>query len=229
MKREVVMESMKTTSIFALAAALFLAGGVASAQAHLTDFVGKVEIKPPAGAWTPARKGMAIAAQSLVSTGFKSKATIELDHATLYVNQLTRLTLEEIARKQDVITTGITIRAGSLAADVKTGASDYKHDFRVKSPVSTAAVRGTRILYDGAELDVNDGTAVLFNLLKQPMTVFKGEAALTGTGFNLFPSLRLRNLRFRVPLGLRRTLNLGSLDDRKSQSEDTIVIFYPVW
>jgi hypothetical protein len=146
---------MLHSKLFALsglmAALLLTAGGTAAAQAKLTDFVGKVEIKPPNGNWTPARKGMTIAAKSMVSTGFKSKVTLELDQSTLFVNQLTRLSIEEIARTQGVITTNINIRAGSLAADIKTGGTDYKHDFKVKSPVSTAAVRGTRIVYDGYE------------------------------------------------------------------------------
>jgi hypothetical protein len=224
---------MLHSKLFALsglmAALLLTAGGTAAAQAKLTDFVGKVEIKPPNGNWTPARKGMTIAAKSMVSTGFKSKVTLELDQSTLFVNQLTRLSIEEIARTQGVITTNINIRAGSLAADIKTGGTDYKHDFKVKSPVSTAAVRGTRIVYDGYELSVTEGTALLFNLLDQPMTVFKGEAALTGTGLNLVSSRLLRDFRFRIKPALKRALGSATVSSSSYISDSTIVVFYTIW
>ncbi|MBN2351704.1 MAG: FecR domain-containing protein [Spirochaetales bacterium] len=215
------------TGLFA--ALLLVSGSAAFAQAKLTDFVGKVEIKPPKAGWTPARKGMAVASGSIVSTGFRSKATIELDQSTLFVNQLTRLSLEELVRKQNVITTNIYIRAGSLEADVKTGGADYTHDFKVKSPVSTAAVRGTRITDDGYEMTVKEGKAVLYNLLNQPMTVFKDDYALTGTGLDLMPSGRLRNSRFRLPRRFHPASGHGAAHDSTYTSDAAIVIFYTIW
>jgi hypothetical protein len=223
------MTRTKAIFISALSALLVLAGSAAFAQAKLTDFVGKVEIKPTNGAWTPARKGMPITVGSIVSTGFRSKATIDLDQSTIFVNQLTRLSLEELVRKQNVIATDINIRAGSLAAEVKTGGAEYQHDFKVKSPVSTAAVRGTKIVYDGYEMSVTEGTAVLYNLLDQPMTVFKGNAALTGTGLDLFPSWRLRDLRFRVRPPIHVLLPPGNVDGTTYASNAAIIVFYTIW
>jgi len=223
------MTNNKALVIGVFAALLLVSGSAVFAQAKLTDFVGKVEIKPPKGAWTPARKGMAVAAGSIVSTGFRSKATIDLDESTIFVNQLTRLTLEELARKQNVITTNINIRAGSLSAEVKTGGTEYKHDFRVKSPVSTAAVRGTRIEYDGYEMKVTKGTAILFNRLDQPMTVFKDDEALTGTGLDLMPSGRLRNFRFNIPWTLHRAVVGTTVNNSNLTSDAAIVIFYTIW
>ncbi len=201
----------------------------AQAQAKVLRVSGKVEVKAPRGAWITARPGMSVSAGSFVATGFKSSARIQLNQATLYVKQLTRLTLEQIARKQNVVTTNLFIRTGSLEADVKRG-TEYTHDFKVRSPVSTAAVKGTRIRYDGMELSVRDGKAVLFNLLGQPMTVFQGDAAMSANGFDLLNSKLLKGLLFRLRLYLRRFGGkLSGLSDFKILSDDTIVIFYPIW
>lgn len=208
---------------------LTLTALTAQAQAKVLRVSGKVEVKAPRGAWITARPGMAVVAGSFVATGFKSSAQIELNQATLYVKQLTRLTLEEIARKQNVVTTNLFIRTGSLEADVKRGA-EYTHDFKVRSPVSTAAVKGTRIRYDGMELSVHDGKAVLFNLLGQPMTVFQGDSAMSANGFDLLNSKLIKGLLFKLRLYLKRLGGkLSSLSDFKILSDDTIVIFYPIW
>ena len=224
------MNRYKSILLIALIPALFfLTAGPAAAQAKVLRVSGKVEIKAPKGKWVQARQGMNVAAGSLIATGFKSSAQLELNKATLFVRQLTRLTLEEIAQKQNVVTTNLFIRTGGLEAEVKKG-TDYTHDFKVRSPVSTAAVKGTRIRYDGMELSVKDGTAVLFNLLGQPMTVFDGDSAMSATGFDLLNSKNWKGLYFKLRLYLRNLgFKFGSLSGLKYLGDDTIVIFYPIW
>ena len=208
------MNRYKSILLTALIPVLFvLTAGTAAAQAKVLRVSGKVEIKAPKGRWVRARRGMNVAAGSFIATGFKSSAQLQLNKATLFVRQLTRLTLEEIAQKQNVVTTNLFIRTGGMEADVKTGA-EYTHDFKVRSPVSTAAVKGTKIKYDGLELSAKDGTAVLFNLLGQPMTVFDGDTALSATGFDLLNSKNWKGLFFKLRLYLRKFgIKFGSLQD----------------
>ncbi len=215
------------TRLFALLTALlfFVSTGTVLAQAKVLRISGKVEVKAPQGNWIAARPGMAVAAGSLIATGFKSNAQIELDKSTLYVKQLTRLTLEEIARKQNVVTTNLFIRTGGLEADVKRG-DEYTHDFKVRSPVSTAAVKGTRITYNGMKLSVKDGQAVLFNLLGQPMTVFDGDSAMSADGFDLISSKLFKGLLFKLRLYLKSLgITLDSLSDFKLLSDYANIIF----
>ena len=213
--------------IFIIALALS-GGGSSFAQATVKEMAGKVEVKPPKGVWGPAYVGMFIGAGSMIGTGFNSRAVLALDGSTLYVQALTRLTLEEIARAQGVIKTNLYIRTGSLEAEVKTG-TDYTHDFKVRSPVSTAAVRGTIIRYNGTRLIVKDGKATLFNLLGQPATVFHDDSALSDDGIRLFSSKVMHLLRSRVPLFNRPLSRRPGGSGSTSSSNDTIVIFYPIF
>jgi hypothetical protein len=197
-----------------LAVFLAIGGGFSFAQATMLEIAGKVEVKAPNAGWGPAWVGMTIAQGSMIGTGFNSKAVIQLDASTLYVKQLTRLTLEEIARQQGVVKTNVFIRAGSLEADVKTG-EGYTHDFKVRSPVATAAVRGTKIKYHGSKLFVRDGKAMLFNLLGQPTMVFNGNTGGTTDGLDLLTSRDLDNLLSGVPLTIN---HFGPLFTRPSTS-----------
>jgi len=163
---------------------LLLATSFAFAQATFKEIVGKVEVKTETSAWLAARVGMKISPGTIIATGFNAKAVLELDGSVLYVKQLTRLTLAEIARSQGVITTNIYLQTGSLEAEVKKG-SDYSHDYKVRSPVSTAAVRGTVIRFDGFRLDCQEGRAQLINILGQSTTAFAGQTCLTHNGLGL--------------------------------------------
>ena len=59
------------------------------------------------------------------------------------VRQLTRMELSQLVAEAGTLTTTINLRVGRLRANVNT-AEGLRNDFRVRSPVSTAAVRGTR-------------------------------------------------------------------------------------
>ena len=224
------MRSNRKTVILLIAIIVFLmmGAGVIFAQATVTEIVGKVEVKPPRGAWGTAWVGMKVVPGSTIATGFSSKAVLNLDNSTLYVNQLTRLTLEEIARRQGVIKTDLYIRTGSLEANVKPGTS-YTHDFRVRSPVSTAAVRGTIIRYDGGRLLVKEGHATLFNIIGQPTTVFRGDSAMSKDGFDLLNGRLLLDLEYLIRLISRHSLVQRLTTTFISTVKDVIVIFYPIF
>ncbi|MBN1524505.1 MAG: FecR domain-containing protein [Spirochaetales bacterium] len=218
--------------VFLLMLFLISAGAVFAQQAVITELTGKVEVKAPRGNWLAARVNMTLASGTEISTGFKAQAVIKLDRATLYVKQLTRLSIEEIARQQTQIKTGLNIKAGTIEAKVdKDPEKKYSHDFKVRSPVATAAVRGTYIIFDGNELGVTEGAATLFNILGQPTTVFAGTSALTKNGTDLIPDKQLRGLRYRIKTRLTRFLGRTTLGSRVSSflNDASIVVFYLDW
>ena len=78
----------------------------------------------------------------MISTGFKSELTLKIDGSVITVKPMTRLTIEEIAAKNETVSSEVYLNVGSVKADVKP-ASTKKVEFKVKTPVATASVRGT--------------------------------------------------------------------------------------
>ena len=102
---------------------------------------GKAEIKQ-GGKWIPAKAGNKITSGLMISTGFKSELTLKIDGSVITVKPMTRLTIEEIAEKNETVSSEVYLNVGSVKADVKP-ASTKKVEFKVKTPVATASVRGT--------------------------------------------------------------------------------------
>ena len=102
---------------------------------------GKAEIKQ-GGKWIPAKAGNKITSGLMISTGFKSELTLKIDGSIITVKPMTRLTIEEIAEKNETVSSEVYLNVGSVKADVKP-ASTKKVEFKVKTPVATASVRGT--------------------------------------------------------------------------------------
>ena len=161
---------MMLSAIALLAAAL--AG--AQAQARVRSFTGKVEILSAQQAWVPVKPGMSLALGTTISTGFNSTAVLELGSSVLMVRPLTRLRLNELVARQGTVSTDLFLQVGKIRAEVKS-AEGLAQDFRVKSPVSTAAVRGTGFEYDGYELYVFEGTVTYSNLTGQSRSYSPGE------------------------------------------------------
>ncbi len=166
-----------TALVFLLAAPLF-----SQLQAVIKEVSGKVEIKAPAKGWVSATEGMEISKGTIISTGFRSQALLDLGSSNLYVKQLTRMSLDELTQKEGIVTTGLFLRVGKVRAQVKTTAG-LQHNFTLKSPISTAAVRGCEFDYTGPMLIVfqeeEESTVILTNLFNQSRTVRGGESSGT--------------------------------------------------
>jgi hypothetical protein len=147
-------------------------------EVTITAMSGKVEILAPGRDWAPAAVGMVLAVSAVVSTGFNSNATLESELSTLEVRPLTRVRIDELVRSQDSARTEVFLQVGRVRADVRT-AEGLRHDFEVRSPVSTAAVRGTRFEYSGTKLKVEDGSVRYANQYNQSRTVSGGEQSST--------------------------------------------------
>ncbi len=152
----------------------------AGITAEVKSISGKVEIKVPGGRWKKAFPGMKIKKGDYVSTGFNSEAVLVLGNSQVIVKQLTRMELEKLVRKKGTVHTGLNLRVGMVRAKVRTS-KGLKQDFRLRSPISTAAVRGTEFDYDGRNLTVYKGTVAFTNSLGQMRLVPAGSASkITG-------------------------------------------------
>jgi len=147
------MKRNTLTVLFFLCAVLaFAQNGV------ITSFTGTVELKP-AGAenFMPAKAGDKITKDTVVSTGFKSTALINVGSAVLTVRPLTRLTLAEISASANTETLKVDLQTGRVRVDVNPPAGS-KNSTSVRSPMATASVRGTSFDFDTQSLTVYSGT-----------------------------------------------------------------------
>ncbi|MEL3912965.1 FecR family protein [Treponema pedis] len=122
---------------------------LSAVSAEIIAVKGKAEIKQN-GVWVAAKQGDVVSAGNTISTAFKSELTLRIDGSTVIVQPLTRLTVEEIAAKAETVSSKVYLNVGSVKADIKP-ASTKKVEFKVRTPVATASVRGTsgRIYSDG--------------------------------------------------------------------------------
>lgn len=140
-----------------LSTLIFISLSSIFAEVTVVDFFGKVKVKNSGdSSWSKIEKGMVIYANSTLSTGFNSQITLDLGNATLDVLPLTRMTLSEITETQDSINTSLFLQGGKIKADVKKIAGKV-NDFKIKSPVATASVRGTAFEFSGNKLKVIRG------------------------------------------------------------------------
>lgn len=168
--------------MFLIVLLLLAAGAVfAQEQAILREYSGKVEVLPPGKNWEPAARNLVIARGATISTGFNSYATLDLGTSKVQVKPLTRMTLSELVRKEGEVTTTLDLRVGRVRAKVEK-AEGLQHNFTLKSPVSTAAVRGTEFEYDSVTVKVIEGLVGFYNSVNQGKSVGAGEeSSVTGT------------------------------------------------
>ena len=169
-------------SIFLLLAFVAVASSPLFAQNAIIDSIaGKVEIRLGAGEWQTVRVGQELPLNATISTGFGATVVITLTDAILEVKQLTRLTLEELVEREGTVTTNIFVPVGRVRAEVRTTAG-RSADFRVRTPLSTAAVRGTTFETNGWQLSVTEGIVEFANLLGQSRNVGATQISVTTGG-----------------------------------------------
>jgi len=163
---------------------------IAQEKAVIREFSGKVEIQSPGKGWVSAQKGMEISKGTVISTGFNATASLDLGSSELFVKQLTRMTLDELVRQEGKVTTSLSLKVGKVRAKVKTS-EGLTHDFKLRSPTSTASVRGTEFEYDGFTVKVSEGTVSLADVSGKEELVFEGESSggetALSTGFAVSP------------------------------------------
>ena len=149
-----------------LIAVLALVAVSVSAQTAAIDRVsGKVEYRmTSAGGWETASVGDRLPLNATISTGFGASAVLNLGSSVLEVGQLTRLSIEELADN-------------GLSAEV------FVPDFTVRTPLSTASVRGTEFETNGWQVSVSEGVVAFADMLSQLQNVGVDQAStVSGNG-----------------------------------------------
>ncbi len=164
----------KAVVIFILSLAVpFL---LAAQTATLQNLNGKVEVQKPGMSWESASEGMELSKDSRISTGFASEATLVMDNANIKVSPLTRMTLAELTTQGQTTTTRLYLGSGRIRTDVKKSEGRI-NDFQVRSPVATAAVRGTSFIFDGINLSVSEGRVAFSTTRGGSVSVPKGSSS----------------------------------------------------
>ncbi len=126
-------------------------------QGVITEVSGTVELKKSSSQiWEPATAGSAVTADTIVSTGLKSSAVIQVGNSIVTVRPLTRLTLEELVSSSGTETVKIGLQTGRVRAKV-TPPPGGSADFSIRSPSVTASVRGTAFEMSQDSLNVSEG------------------------------------------------------------------------
>lgn len=149
---------------------------MAETRVKITEAKGKVEMREPGRDWKPAKVGMVFTIGAFISTGFDSHAALNLGGSILQVKQLTRMKLEELVEKEGTIDTELFLRVGKVRAKIVTE-EGLRTNFKLRSPISTAAVRGTEFEYDGEKLMVVEGVVSISNPIGQTRSVITGEVS----------------------------------------------------
>jgi len=140
---------------------------------QIVTVTGKVEAQDASGTWKAAKAGDPITAGTMLSTGFKSEATVKLGASILTVKPLTRMTLTQLVEKEDTVNTDVYLEVGNVKAEVNS-LNNKKNGFTVKSPVATASVRGT-VFEIGDNLVVIEGNVAFETPVGQTRNAKVGE------------------------------------------------------
>ena len=146
----------------------------------IRELTGEVELKPAgASAFVPARSGDEVALNTVISTGFKGTAIIEVGSSNITVRPLTRLSLAEIQISSGTENVDMNLQSGRIKVDVKPPAGT-KTNFTVQSPSATASVRGTVFDFDTRNLKVTEGKVSFRGSRGMTVPVIAGHESYVG-------------------------------------------------
>jgi hypothetical protein len=174
---------MKRICYLLLAVLAVVAAVDAGAQtAQLSSVTGKVEIQNPGQTtWQAATVGMEVPLKATIATGFNGRAVLQMGATTINVGPVTRLRVDELSTQNKTVKTNLALPVGRIRAVVKsTGGA--KNDFTVRSPLSTAAVRGTGFDTDGVRTDVFESIVALLSQSGISINVNTGESGVASGG-----------------------------------------------
>jgi hypothetical protein len=123
----------------------------------LSNVSRKVEVSRNESGWEPATNGMVLHDGDRIHTGFKSGVTLNFPEGSrAHVQAMALLVIDEVSKGPDgAFRTRLTLATGEVKSQVNrsTGA---RGDFQVKTPTTTASVRGTKfsVAYDGTATTV---------------------------------------------------------------------------
>lgn len=189
--------------VFLTAVLMGLALYVFAQNGIIRELTGEVEIRPAgAAAFAPASVGSSIAQDTIVSTGFRSSAIIEIGSATLTVRPLTRLSLTEIQYAAGTENLTANLQAGRVRVDVRPPAGAMTN-FTVQGPSATASVRGTSFEFDARSVSVIEGSVSFSGGRGVPVMVQAGGESTVAAGGRAADPVQtvFQNLSPPVPVG----------------------------
>ncbi len=151
---------MKKIALIVLLASL--AFSIGAAEVTVLSLSGNVEIKEPGRDWVPAAVGQKISSASMISTGFGSRARLSAGGMELNLQPLTRVVIDSLVTDGDTDRTAVSLQTGRVRATKPpvtraTRSTQRQIDFRVSTPVATAAVRGTDFYVSHDKLETLEG------------------------------------------------------------------------
>ena len=194
----------------------------------IRELSGTVELKASgAAAYVAAKVGDQVRQDTVVSTGFKSTALIEVGSTVLTVRPLTRLTLTEIRAGAGSETLNVNLQAGRVRVDVNPPAGT-RAAMTVTSPVATASVRGTSFEFDTRNVYVSHGTVGFHGNRGKSMPVNAGSNGRVGSDGKAEDPIRTKHARLRPqpPVGTDPAGGSGSGTSSYSSGILTIDLLY---
>ena len=162
-----------------IAVLLLVPAALTFAIGIVVETTGRVEVQV-AGQWRPLLVGETVAETSVIATGFSSSARVRIGSSLVTVSPLSHVELSSLSVSSGREEVALALPFGEIRAEVRKTPQDGalpSVDFRVLSPVSTAAVRGTTFTYDGVSLAVTEGEVDLSNGFGQWHSVREGQTS----------------------------------------------------
>jgi len=148
----------------------------------IRELTGDVELKREGSSdFVRASAGDVVALNTLVSTGFRSTAVIEVGSSLITVRPLTRLSLAEIQKMDNSEKVNVNLQSGRVRVDVNPPAGS-RTGFTVQSPSATASVRGTSFEFDTVNLIVDKGRVIFKGNAGPAVIVDAGGSSFIDTG-----------------------------------------------
>ncbi|MFO8042490.1 MAG: FecR domain-containing protein [Alkalispirochaeta sp.] len=153
--------------------------GALPANVRVQQAEGVVQYRlPDAAQWESLAPGQELPQGTTIISGSNGSAILASGDSTIEVDALSRIVLNEVTLNAGQETTDVEMRFGQVRSRVRRS-QNRGTDFRVSTPVSTAAVRGTDFVYDGRELVVLEGDVAFTNLTGQHHSVRAGQTSRT--------------------------------------------------
>jgi len=200
--------------------------GVFAQSGVIRDLSGEVELKRAgASSFTAARTGDQVAQDTIISTGFKSTAVIEIGSSLITVRPLTRLSLAEIRSEAGSENVSVNLQAGRVRVDV-TPPAGTRANTTIQSPSATASVRGTSFEFDTLNLKVLEGTVSFGgNVGTDVMVRAGGESYVQTDGKTVDPfDISKANLLPQAPVGTPEVMTGLPVN---STGEISIIVEFP--
>jgi hypothetical protein len=154
--------------------AISAVSAAAAEQIQVLSVDGMVRIHAADGSWTRAGEGDVLSSGMSVSTGFNASAVLAVGSSRVTVDPISFLELSELSQTETTDSATLDLSFGRVRSRVRS--TDRRGtDFEVRSPVSTASVKGTDFVYDGSLLTVFEGDVSLQNSIGQSHSVRAGQ------------------------------------------------------